>query len=64
MRQQGWIALALVAACLAVFGQVREHEFVGFDDYVYIVQNSNLRDGLSATACRARFDRISRTGFR
>ena len=33
MRWRAWIALGLVAACLAVFGQVRDHEFVGFDDY-------------------------------
>jgi hypothetical protein len=44
---RGWIALGLVAACLAVFGQVRDHEFVGLDDYVYVVQNAGLRDGLS-----------------
>ena len=44
-----------MAACLAVFGQVREHEFVGFDDYVYIVQNSNLRDGLSASGLLGAF---------
>ncbi len=34
-------------ACLAVFGQVRDHEFVSFDDYKYVVQNPDLRDGLT-----------------
>ncbi len=48
MRWRGWIALGLVVACLAVFGQVRDHEFVGFDDYEYVVQNPDLRDGLTA----------------
>jgi tetratricopeptide (TPR) repeat protein len=48
VRLRAWIALGLVAACLAVFGQVRDHEFVGFDDYEYVVQNPDLRDGLTA----------------
>jgi tetratricopeptide (TPR) repeat protein len=39
--------MGLVVACLVVFGQVREHEFVGFDDYKYVVQNPDLRDGLT-----------------
>ena len=47
MRWRTWIALGLVVGCLAVFGQVRNHEFVGFDDYEYIVQNPDLRDGLT-----------------
>jgi len=50
MRPHGWIALALTAATLAVFYQVGSHEFVGYDDYVYVVQNANLRDGLSPGA--------------
>lgn len=47
MRPHGWIALLLAAACLAVFLPVGNHQFVGFDDYMYVVQNPNLRDGLS-----------------
>jgi tetratricopeptide (TPR) repeat protein len=50
MRPHGWIALLLVAATFAVFHQVRHHEFVGYDDYVYVVQNANLRDGLGGDA--------------
>jgi tetratricopeptide (TPR) repeat protein len=47
VRWRAWIAMGLVVACLAVFGQVRDHEFVGFDDYHYVVQNPDLRDGLT-----------------
>jgi len=38
----------LTAAILAVFLQVREFEFVGMDDYIYVVQNPHLRDGLGS----------------
>ena len=48
MRPHGWIVLLLAAATLAVFYQVRSHEFVGYDDYVYIVQNEILREGPGA----------------
>ncbi len=47
MRRRAWIALGLVVACLVVFGQVRDYEFVSFDDYKYVVQNPDLRDGLT-----------------
>ena len=55
VRPHGWIALLLAAACLAVFLPVRNHEFVGFDDYMYVVQNPNLRDGLSLTGLQNAF---------
>ena len=35
-------------ATLAVFYQVRYHEFVAYDDTVHIIQNTQVRDGLSA----------------
>jgi tetratricopeptide (TPR) repeat protein len=50
MRPHAWIAFLLAAATFAVFHQVRHHEFVGFDDYTYVVHNPNLRDGLGADA--------------
>ena len=43
--RRGWISLLLLLASLAIYHEVREHEFVGFDDYVYIVHNPNLPDG-------------------
>ena len=45
MRAQGWIALLLVAASLAVFHRVRDHDFVGLDDHRYVVANAHLREG-------------------
>ncbi len=47
MRWRTSIAVGLVVACLAVSGQVRDQEFVSFDDYKYVVQNPDLRDGLT-----------------
>jgi protein O-mannosyl-transferase len=47
MGARGWIALALAAASLLVFSQVLGHDFIGFDDPIYIVQNARLRDGFS-----------------
>jgi tetratricopeptide (TPR) repeat protein len=42
MRPHGLIAAALVAAVFAVYAQVRSHEFVDFDDPVYL---STIRRG-------------------
>ena len=33
------IACALAALTLAVFVQIRDHDFVDYDDYVYVVHN-------------------------
>ena len=38
---------SLIALTLAVYGQVHDHEFVDIDDPIYIVDNPNLRAGLS-----------------
>ncbi|HEY5657572.1 MAG TPA: hypothetical protein VIY27_07255, partial [Myxococcota bacterium] len=50
MRPHGWIALALAAASFAALHGVWHCEFVGYDDYIYVVQNANLRDGLGLEA--------------
>ena len=42
-----WIALGLAGAILAVYLQVRGHDFVNFDDYIYVVQNPNFEGGLT-----------------
>ncbi len=47
VRVHALIALGLVAATWAVFFEVRDHEFVIYDDSVYILENPNLRDGLT-----------------
>jgi len=41
------IALALLALIAAVFHPLREHEFTGYDDNVYITDNPHLRSGLT-----------------
>ena len=41
------IALALLGLVAAVFHPVREHDFVGYDDHVYITDNPDLRAGLT-----------------
>lgn len=44
------VSLGLVALVLAVFGQVREHEFVSYDDPIYVLENPNLREPLDGAA--------------
>ncbi|MBU2497434.1 MAG: glycosyltransferase family 39 protein, partial [Proteobacteria bacterium] len=41
------VSLALVAGTLAVFVQVRHHDFVNYDDDRYLVENPNVRNGLT-----------------
>jgi tetratricopeptide (TPR) repeat protein len=40
------ISLFLIVATLAVFWQVRNHEFINLDDNVYITDNRPIQDGL------------------
>ena len=37
----------LVVANLAVFGRILTHDFVTLDDYRYVVENPNVRNGLT-----------------
>ena len=41
------LALILVAATWAVYWQVKDHEFVSFDDHDYITENWVVQKGLS-----------------
>src|SRR6266542_5663277 len=41
------VALLLIAATAAVYGQVAGHEFVNFDDQDYAADNPHVRAGLS-----------------
>jgi len=41
------VCLFLVMSTFLVYGQVRKHEFVGFDDGRYVSKNSNVRSGLT-----------------
>jgi tetratricopeptide (TPR) repeat protein len=46
-HRQTSFCIVLVLATFAVYLPVRNHEFVRFDDDVYITQNSNVQSGLS-----------------
>ncbi|HVQ42283.1 MAG TPA: tetratricopeptide repeat protein [Vicinamibacterales bacterium] len=43
-----YLSIALVAIVLAVYDPVRNHEFVTFDDYDFIVDNAQVTAGLTA----------------
>lgn len=38
----------MLAAILAVYSQVRSHDFINYDDPVYVTNNTHVRDGLTA----------------
>ena len=42
------IAAALLVLTVAVFAQVRSHDFVDLDDGLYLVENANVRSGLTS----------------
>ncbi len=46
--------LFLVVSTLAVYGQVRNYEFVNYDDTVYVIDNSFARSGLTRTVSPGR----------
>jgi len=46
LRRQGLIALLLIAASFAVYAPVRHHDFVNYDDMLYVVENPNVHAGL------------------
>jgi tetratricopeptide (TPR) repeat protein len=55
-RSRGFlVSLGLVAAAAAVFGQMRGHDFVSFDDGLYVYQNPMVRKGLSLDGLRWAF---------
>jgi hypothetical protein len=41
------IGLFLILATLVVFWQVRNHEFISFDDNEYVTQNLRVKSGLT-----------------
>ncbi len=48
MDRRDWIICAvLVVATLAVYAQVTQHHFVGWDDNVYVYENPQVRNGLT-----------------
>jgi tetratricopeptide (TPR) repeat protein len=55
LRLQGPVAFLLIAAAFAVYAQVRDHDFVHYDDGLYIIQNPNLRAPLGLESVRRAF---------
>ena len=53
MAVRGTIAALLVVAVFAVYFPVRHHDFVGYDDFPYIVENPTVRGELNASNLRA-----------
>jgi tetratricopeptide (TPR) repeat protein len=47
MRRELVICVFIVAATLAVYGQVARHDFVNFDDDIYVYENPRVRAGLA-----------------
>lgn len=41
------LGLVLTLAVLVVYGQVRDHAFITYDDYEYVVENPHVRYGLN-----------------
>jgi tetratricopeptide (TPR) repeat protein len=46
------VCALLAASVLAIYGQVRTHQFLAFDDPDYVTQNQHIRDGLSMAGVR------------
>ncbi len=42
-----WIYLLLFVAVISVYSQVRTHEFINFDDPLYVTENPHVRNGLT-----------------
>jgi tetratricopeptide (TPR) repeat protein len=47
MRSEGLICLFLVLVTVAVFFQVRHHEFLNWDDPLYITENQHVKTGFT-----------------
>src|SRR5579884_2357793 len=50
-----WIAILLVAGIAIVYGQVVDHEFLNYDDPVYVTANPIVRNGLTLAGVRWAF---------
>ena len=47
MRREALVCLFLVVSILAVYWQVTDHEFINYDDNVYITDNPHVQSGLT-----------------
>ncbi len=48
MRREALICLVLAVSILAVYWQVKDHEFIDYDDNVYITDNPHVQSGLTS----------------
>jgi len=55
IRREGIICLILVIAILVVYWQVGNHEFIMFDDDLYVTENPNVQAGLSLKSVKWAF---------
>ncbi|MBN1662577.1 MAG: glycosyltransferase family 39 protein, partial [Deltaproteobacteria bacterium] len=63
MKREWIIALALVAVTLAVFIQVRDFEFVRYDDDKYVTQNRHIQSGTAAEKIRWAFTSLDASNW-
>ena len=52
------ICIFLVISTLAVYWQVQDHEFINFDDDLYITDNLNVQAGLTSESLKLAFPTI------
>ena len=52
------IHLFLSIAVLAVFLQVQNHEFIDFDDGIYILENESINSGITIDGISWAFSRV------
>lgn len=50
LRRDWWIYAALFLAILAAYAQVRDFQFVNYDDQDYVTENPHVRAGLTAAS--------------
>ena len=55
VRPELWVCLFLVAAILVIYHPVGGHEFVNYDDPAYVVENDQVRRGLTFEGIRWAF---------
>ena len=57
-RNPWWIYVVLFVATFAVYGQVRQFEFVNYDDPEYVTSNTHVRQGLTSEGVRWAFQSV------
>ena len=54
-KQKLIVYLILTAVTLAVFWQVNQYDFIGFDDNMYVTENSHIQSGITLDGLRWAF---------